>query len=279
MSPEPVFLKSKILYESYTDFWSLVRLSGFTAMPAAEADFSSPRTFIWPTMDWETVERLALEPKGSRQARIIWWYLERPDAHRRGVEPQDLFRQSIEEVLQAWVDEVWVSERTLFSWDPRTRYVRLGGHPGLRESAPSVVPAFDVAHFGQLSPRRSKIIADLGRRGFTVTPGAWGSERAVLLEASSLLLNIDRVEGMHLAAPLRFVLAAAHRLPILTEAMADPDPLIPGESILQAPYEGLVDLVSESLLRKDLLGIGNAGYRALCMEHLFREEVLSALRA
>lgn len=248
-------------------------------MPAAQADFSSPQTFIWPTMDWETVERLAREPKGSRQARVIWWYLERPDAHRRKMSPQDLFRQSIEEVLQSWVDEVWVSERTMFSWDSRTRYVRLGGHPGLREAVPSVVPAFDVAHFGQLSPRRSRIISDLGRRGFSVTPGAWGSERAALLEASTLLLNIDRVDGMHLSAPLRFVLAAAHRLPILTEAAADLDPLVPGESILQAPYEGLVELVAESLPRKDLLAIGNAGYRALCLEHPFRDEVLSALRA
>lgn len=278
MSEDPVFIRSTTPYESYTDFWSLVELSGFRTVPAKEANLMATGTFIWPTMDWETIERLMQEPKGVRKAKVFWWYLERPDAHRRKMSPEDLFRETISEVCDArWVDEVWVSERTLFSIDDRTRYVPLGGHPGLRAPAPMAGPLYDVAHVGQLTPRRTWILTELQRLGHSVSPSAWGPDRAAILGQSSLLLNIDRVEGLHLAAPLRFVLAAAYRLPIVSEEAGDMDPLVPGKSILTAPYDRLPAFVSEVLKRPDLGRLADEAHRVLCEEHTFRKSVLKTL--
>lgn len=277
MGTTPVFIRSNTTYESYTDFWSLVELSGFPIVPSQAADLLSGETYIWPTMDWETIERLSKEPCGKRGARVIWWYLERPDAHRRGMTPEALFETTISEVLGTWVDEVWVSERSINRLDSRTRHVVLGGHPGLRHSKPALPNRYDVAHLGQISPRRAWILTELKRLGLSVSPSVWGPDRDEILESSTSLINIDRVEGMHLSAPLRFVLAAAHRIPILTEKIEDPHPLVAGEGFLESPYASLPAFIAECLRGKDLRPFGENAYRMLCIEHTFEKGVRGAL--
>jgi hypothetical protein len=161
--------------------------------------------------------------------------------------------------------------------DPRSTWACFGGHPGLREFASTVGPSYDVAHLGQRTPRREEVIQELGRRGISVSPNAWGSERARILSSSRLLLGIERLGGTHISMPLRWAVAAAYRLPIIQEEHPAPEPLVAGESVLMAPIGGLADLV-EAALKRDLEPLGLAVWKAFCENYRFRDQVEEAVR-
>lgn len=276
MPNEPLFVRASAHYVAYTDFWRLVELSGFRTVPAAAADLSKPALYIWPSMDMEFIERLSAQPRGKRAATVIFWNLERPD-ERPGVAYVELFRRGMTEILE-WADEIWISEASLHAADPRTQLVVLGGHPGLAEAGLEP-PRFDVAHFGRMTPRRESMIELLRTRGFKVTGNAWGAEREKALASSRILLNIDRVEGLHLATPLRWVLGAAYRIPNFTEALISAFPLEDGVSILSDPYLLLPDSIEKALRDPELLhSVGEEGWKALCRDWTFRRGVEEGLK-
>lgn len=276
MPSEPVFVRSTYPYVAYTDFWRLVELSGFRSLPAAEVNLAQPGVYIWPSMDMEFIERLSAQPPGKREATVIFWNLERPD-ERPGINYVELFRRGMSEILQ-WADGIWISEESLHVADPRTQLVMLGGHPGLAEAGLEP-PVFDVAHFGRLTPRRQSMVELLGQRGLKVTGNAWGPEREKMLASSRLLLNIDRVEGLHLAPPLRWVLGAAYRIPNFTEALLSTFPLKDGISILSEPYLLLPDSIGRALKDPDLLhAVGDEGWNVLCRDWTFRRGVEEGLK-
>lgn len=270
----PVFVRSTAQYASYTDFWKLAELSGFSVMPAADVSLNRDGLYIWPTMDMEFIERLSREPRGARAARVIFWNLERPD-EKPGVDARELFQKGMGEILE-WADDIWVTDRTLASLDSRTVRAVLGGHEGLRECAPQT-PFFDVAHLGVLTPRRQELVDRLAARGLRISPNAWGDERARILSSSRLLLGVDRVEGLHVQPPLRWALAAAYSLPIVNEAVQDPHPLEAGKQIIMAPYADLEEVVMEALLEPDTFDIGRRGHERLCEEWTFRYGIEEAL--
>jgi hypothetical protein len=277
---EPVFVKSGIEYESYTDFWRLVTLAGYRTLKAKEVDLQWDGTYIWPILD---VELLGLmnPASRSRRARIIFWYLERPDAHLPDPatsDPGQILREGLGELIP-WVDAVWVSDRGLHRVDPRTVYAVLGGHPDLRDAEPGPRTT-DVLHLGQETPRRKAVLNELRRQGTSLTTGSlWAQKRTQALGSSRLLISIDRMEGLHVASPLRYALAAAWRLPILSEAVPDPHPLVQGESVLMAPYPQLAGAACRVLGDPELLGrVSELAYRTYCLEWTFRRGVTLALR-
>lgn len=272
----PVFVRSILQYPAYDDFWRVVGLSGFQVRPAPLVDLAQPGTYIWPTMDMEFIERMSNEPPGARRARVIFWNLERPD-EKPVKNLVEFFRKAMSEIL-AWADAIWISELSLHVADPRTVFAVFGGHPGLR-LAPPAEPRFDVAHMGQRTPRREALIAGLEKAGIRVSPNAWGDEREAIFASSRLFLNIDRVEAFHLSSPIRWAMAAAYGLPLVTEAVIDPYPLVDGKSILSAPYASLEYLVVKALAARDLAReVGEQGRRVFCEEWPFRRGVEEALR-
>ena len=280
---EPVFVRSGLEYESYTDFWDLVRLSGYRTVPANEVNFGWGGTYVWPILDVGLLGQV-LEPSfRDRRARLVFWYLERPDAHlpdRVPSDPGQVLRDGVTELLQ-WVDAVWVSDRTLQAMDTRTIYAVLGGHPGLRDAPLDSHRPKSVLHLGQETPRRKQILAEIGRTtGHLPTSGSlWGMERSHALGCSRLLLSIDRVEGLHVTAPLRYALAAAWRVPILSETVPDPYPLVQGESLHMAGYAHLATAAGSLLAEPELLArTAESAYRTYCLEWTFRRGVGEALR-
>lgn len=272
---EPIFVRSTAQYDSYTDFWKLVELSGFASIPAAQVDLEKPATLIWPAMDMEFIDRLSRQPPGVRSARVIFWNLERPD-EKPGVDSLELFRRGMGEILE-WADEIWISDIGLATADRRILYVVLGGHEGLYDGTPQA-EAYDVAHLGILTPRRTELLEKLRARGLRVSGNAWGIERSRILTSSRLLLNVDRVEGLHLSSLMRWALGAAFGLPIVSEEMQYAYPLVAGESILVAPYAELEALVIQTLARQDLPAVAGRARQALCHEWTFRKGVEDALR-
>ena len=271
----PVFVRSTANYEAYTDFWRLVELSSFPVIPAAKVELHRDGLYIWPTMDMEFIERLSREPRGSRAAKVIFWNVERPD-EKPGVDVRELFQRAMGEILE-WADEIWISDMSLHAIDRRTVFAILGGHAGLNECSHRSM-TYDVAHLGRLTPRRIELLKVNEERGLKISPNEWGPDRSRILAASQLLLNIDRVEGLHLASPLRWALAAAYGLPIVTEEAPEPYPMTAGKDLVMAPHADLADLVVETLGRRDILSLSHQGWETLCNRWTFRRGVEDALR-
>jgi hypothetical protein len=275
----PIFVRSSYRYPSYTDFWRLVELSGFRTIEKNDVDLSQDTLYIWPEMNGDFMMCLQDRPKSNRRARTVFWNLERPDTRAsKTIDAKTWWQAGLDETFEL-VDVVWVSDRTILDMDPRPTWVCFGGHPGLLESPKALEtsgPFYDVAHLGERTPRRESVIQELERRGISVSPNAWGDERARILSNSKLMLGIERLEGAHISAPLRWAVAAAYKLPIVQELHPDPAPLISGESVLMAPIDGLADLV-EASLKQDLKPIGVAAWEAFCGEYTFRGQVEEAV--
>lgn len=274
---DPIFVRSSYRYPSYTDFWRLVELSGFQIVEKPGVDLDRDALYIWPEMNGDFMGCLQARPKTDRRAKTVFWNLERPDA--RASETMDAeawWRHGLDEIYEL-VDWLWVSDRNILTMDPRSTWACFGGHPGLRELAPASGPVYDVAHLGERTPRRSQVIRELEDRGITVSPNAWGPERARILSTSKLMLGIERLGGAHISMPLRWAVAAAYRLPIIQEEHPAPDPLVSGESVIMAPIDQLADLVQEAL-KRDLKPIGLAGWKAFCENYRFRDQVEETIR-
>jgi hypothetical protein len=102
----------------------------------------------------------------------------------------------------------------------------------------------DVLFYGDLSPRRLKVLDALRATGvnLVVAADAYGEERDALIARAKIVLNIHNHDGIKaLEAPRVFYLLA-NRKAVVTETK--PDVPLDGDlrrAMLAAPYDGLVD--------------------------------------
>lgn len=200
----------------------------------------------------------------EKRCKVVWWNLERPDADGQppiSVVADDLLR---------YVDAIWVSDRHYATIDPRQRFVVLGSHTDIGNTP--IEPTYDFTHQSYVWGRREPVIGAL-RSSLREGPNAWGAERSRILRASLVMVNVHQTPAP-VGEPLRFALAAAHRLPVISETLRDPHPLRDGVDVLTAPIEGLYDLVTATVrdpARRDV--IGESLYKTLCEEWTFRRGV------
>ncbi len=188
-------------YDSYTDYWSLVRLSGFEVCEENEVEPDSDHVYILspPNGNAHAIAGQA------RRCRMICWFLERPVSGLHTVVNHDY-------------DAVWVSDRWLadeLRHEGKVRYVPVGGHPQLG-GEPVADKRWDVTHQAYVYGRRASIINDLIIAGFRVGPACWGKDRDEQLAASKVGLCLHQ-DNLLLLEPLRYVLFACWKLPIVAE--------------------------------------------------------------
>jgi len=265
----PVFARTRHPYDSYTDYWRLVELSGFATCYVDEMDLSREGAiYIVSPVNGEF--RPHMEAHGAhRRARVIWWNLERPDA--QGCPPLS----SVLDDICRYVDSVWVSDRHYASLDPRQTFVVLGSHPDL--GAPPAPPAYDFTHQSYVWGRRQAPIEALRRR-WTEGPNAWGPARDHVLRTSRLMVNVHQTPAP-VGEPLRFALAAAYHLPLVSETLADPFPLVESIDFRAVPI-GEIPRAVEVLLAHGpaIRETGNLLHERLCMEWTFRRGIEEAIR-
>lgn len=259
-----IFAKTRHNYDSYTDFWRLVTLSQFDTCYFDEIDFQNKdHLYITTPMNGEQPPHI-IQNSYNKQCRIIWWLLERPDGS------SNPYSDCVTEGLKI-MDGGWVSDKYVASLDPRMQFVVLGGHRGLRV-LPSQECLFDYTHQSYAWGRRHSIYETLRYRGLREGPSCWGHSREAVLASSRLMLNLQQYD-MPVIAPLRFALAAAYQIAIVTEQLhKDPFPLVP-EDLIQAPYHDIVETVLASLKRTDLNELGMRVFNKYCIEHTFRRGV------
>lgn len=257
------FARSRHEYPSYSDFWRLAELSGFEIVYVDEIDISRMATYIFTPMNGEVFALLDKIRDQPRRARLIWWFLERLDS-------TPMLTDGSFDRLRPQVDEVWVSDRWTASRHPAFKYVCISSHPGLgNDPLPS---QYDFTHQSYVWGRREPILNQLRQAGLREGPNGWGDARDQVMRRSRLMLNIQQYP-LPVYAPLRFALAAAYAMPVVSETIQDPYPL---DGLIEiVPYDKLVETTIR--VARDSGDRGTRLFQALCVDRTFRSEVELAL--
>lgn len=211
------FARTRYDYDSYTDFWRLVELSGFPIVYVDEVEwYNREHAYIISPVNGE----LNTDNARQRQCGIFLWNLERP-----GDGTVENYRQSSQKYVDVGLaDAIIVSDRHLAKLT-NFHYVPVGVHEGL--GAPGVAKSYHYIHLMCYSLRRSFMfdyLTPLSKfYGMTIAPNGWGKERDLALMASNFMLNIHQ-DNFPFIEPLRFALASMYGLPIVSEYSEDTFP-------------------------------------------------------
>lgn len=195
------FVKTHHIYDSYSDYWKLVELSGYPTCYADEMDVDDgTKTYILPTRNGEWGEGWP-----QAKARLIHHHMEW-DAY-----------PPMPGITEVWHSDKWFAEQI------GARYVPLGSHVDLKPNADSFLDAhYDVAYLGYFIPRRDQIRHDLEVLGVKCSPiHAWGEERHKVLSNSTAYLHVHQHADKPGVPALRMVVAAAYSLPVISERCAN----------------------------------------------------------
>lgn len=264
-----IFARPRHNYDSYTDFWALVELSGFSWVYVDQMElYNSNNTYITAPYngDWKAHISNHLD----HTAKLLHWNLERP-GERTVAEHAEDGRRTIERKL---FNDIIVSDKQL-ALDTGFTYVPVGSHAGLGQ--PSDVKMFDVVHLMCYSLRRAFMFDYLTPRqhlnGMSIAPNGWGAERHKSLQLSRFMLSIHQDNHPYIE-PLRFALAAAYALPIVVDESVDTWPYVPGtgEITILRDYKNVARAIAA--MRREYNRYRSAGVmmrNKMCGEMSFRK--------
>lgn len=243
-----IFARTRHVYQSYTDFWRLVELSGFPTCYVDEIDpTDASACYIFTPKNGEI-------PDGwpDAKAKIIHWNIE-----------QDVYPDI------PGVAETWYSDATLAQMG-NGRYVLMGSHPDLAQYVAfdkTTYARYDFIALAYWTHRRQCVRDRMIARGFQIAPNAWGDMRCIHLELARYMLHIHQNDGKPYLAPQRWCIAAAYQMPLITETLENWG-AFPRDTMTEYSYNELrYGLTPERLNGRDT---GAALHQFLCVEHPFR---------
>lgn len=244
-------------YRSYTDFFKLVELAGYPLIPLSQLDPQSDNTYIVTPLNDEW-----LAGWQQPRARIIHWELEwRTDWRAEVNEPPG--------VADVWASDPWYATQI------GARYVPVGGDERLNEVGVSIAKQYDVSLLSYQTHRRQLVTAQLVQQGLTLAPigNLWGRYRSAVLVESRAMVHVHQHDQMPTIAPLRWCLAAAHRLPMITETVQERG-LFSYSYMVQANYDFLAEFTKHMLQDKHRLNdYAEALHELLCRHYTFKKVV------
>lgn len=250
-------------FGSYADWWRLAELSGFETCFVDEINVERDAVFVYAPHNGETQNGWPVS-----KAKVIHWNLE-----QSGYPP-------IPGLSETWVSDACLAERT------GAKYVLFGSHFLLAHDYDSERDAdiqreYDVITLTYNTPRRDAILTELRELGVRVAPNGWNEERHRLLKSSAAMLHMHQNEGLNYAAPQRFALAAAYRLPLITEQLDHPGPFAAQFGrCLSSDRANLAAFTRDWVCRNDhhaLADYGHSLHQFLCVQHPFGACVEAAL--
>jgi len=251
-----LFARPRWEYDSYQDLYRLIALSGYPLIFFDEIDPQSDNCYILTMVN------------GENQAG---W----PDAKARIILHDLEWRLDGEYPRMPGVSEVWASDKW-YAEQIGARYVPLGSHPDLNlHPDDQRTSAYDVAMLAYMTPRRDQIAVWLREQGVTLAPRGWGEARHQALIQTRAMLQVHQHDWAATTAPQRFALAAAYRLPLISEQAADPG--IFQDVVMWADYRSLPAVTSQVVRNGALTAQGEALFNLLCVERTFQSEVEKAL--
>lgn len=255
----PIFCMPRQFYPSYVDLWELARLSGFELIYQDEANLTDPhQTFIFAAPD-------AIPDCTHARARTILWQLEYV-----GEYTQQTNAQTVSEV---WSSDPAHAKRT------GAKFVLLGSHRGLNPVLAREAVEYDVTMLAYMVDRRAHIkdrLSDL--RWPKNYPGHANVERHNLLARTRLMLHVHQ-HDQGAIAPQRFALAAAYRMPMISEEVADKG--VYERAVMWAEYDGIPARARQFLAGKveQDAHYDDALHNLLCIERPFEQGVWEALKS
>jgi hypothetical protein len=130
-----------------------------------------------------------------------------------------------------------------------------------------------------LTHRRGHMHNELKRMGLRLAPNSWGTERHAVLSHTRAMLHVHQHDAIHTVAPLRFALAAAYQLPVISEQVADRGG-IKHSAMLTSDYANYANFAHMWLIRNEariLEDYGRSLHGLLCRDQTFRTSVEAAL--
>lgn len=261
---EVIFCKTRyqdVGYLSYNDLWRMVELAGYPIIYVDQIDPQSDNTYIVTPLNDEW-----LTGWQSPKARIIHWELEwRTD-----------WRATIDE--PSGIAEVWAIDKS-YADKIGARYVPVGGDERLCPFFHSITPIgnrkYDVSLLSYQTPRRQVITQQLRDEHLILAPidNLTGMNRSLVLVDSKVMVHVHQLDNMAGIASLRWCLAAAHYLPMISETV--PDRGIFGYThMMQADYSFLASFTASALRdRRMLSDYAEALHGLLCEKYTFRKSV------
>jgi len=257
-----IFARPRYGYDSYSDLYRLIELSGYPLVFVDQVDVDQDVTYIATIYSSETAA-------GWRpgRARVLlldmeWhmdWHTDRPQ---------------IPGVSGFLAPDRWYAQHIGAGWLP------LGSHPGLREDWPAARgKVYDVAAFMYWTHRRALVRDAMLSRGMGIAPNGWGAGRHEALCTSRAMLHVHQHEAVKAIAPLRTALAAAYSLPLIAETPFNKN-LLSYSTVLCSDHRNMADFVYMWTRRNDgqaLQNYGDALHRLLCHEWTFRRGVNSVI--
>lgn len=257
----PIIAYPRHVYESYHDLRRLVELAAFPVCFVDEIDpAAAGKVYILPIQNSEV--DAAGKHWHNAKARIIRWLFEwerYPDVP--GIE-------------ETWCSDPWWSEQI------NARYVPLGSDKRLRDTNPGkgAEIEYDAAYMGYMIPRREQIWHELQVAGVKLSPvSAWGDTRDKVLNSSRVYLQVHQRPEARTIAPLRVVVAAAYRLPYITETVESRGILY--HNLMTCAYSFIPQFVRNWTKEPStqLADLGHSLHRTLCYDHPFDQTVLNSL--
>lgn len=250
-------------YGSYRDFFRLAELAGYPIIPLSELNPDSDNTYIVTPLNDEW-----LHGWQNPKARIIHYELEwRWDWRASVNEPPG--------VAEVWCADKWFAESI------GARYIPLGSDEGLFDAIGVEIRQriYDVSQLSYQTPRRQAITQQLRVRAVNVAPSEnlWFRQRSIVLMQSLAMLHVHQHDNAPGIAPLRWCLAAAHHLPMISETVNDRG-IFGYTHMVTADYAHLAEFTAHMLKDERLL----ADYAAalndlLCHQLTFRKSIEAAL--
>jgi hypothetical protein len=221
-----VFCHTNQHYDSYTDYWRLVELAGYPVCSIDDIDKDDPDTMYIVSPVNGNID--AGWPDAT--AQIVLWNLEwiAPPTHVPGV-------------AQIWTSDKW------YAGQSGSAFVPLGSHADLTVMNEPDAAQWDVCLLAYREPhRRRHVIRLLQECGLSIAPDGWGETREETLRHSRIMVHIHQHDTYPCVPAQRFALAAAARIPLLSEECHTFAPFT-DHDLYRADYGRLVDAAVEVL--------------------------------
>ena len=213
------FAKPRTRYDSYIDFWRLVELSGFPICHEDEVKLGEDGIYVVCPNNGEWTYYVD-QFKDETKARVYNWNLERP-----GNSSIDDYIYSNDELIRkGYYSGIIVSDRALAK---RANFIHIpvGLHEGLGTPGEYDDKEYDAIHLMCPSYRRGDWFSSgwgpkSEVKGLKVATNCWGEERHEKLRRTRFMVNIHQ-DDHKIIEPLRFTLAAAYGLRIVSEVSDD----------------------------------------------------------
>ncbi len=176
-------------------------------------------------------------------------------------------------VAEKWTCDAWHAQHI------DARFVPLGSHPDLNlHPSDSPTKEYDVSFLAAPNGRRYHVWGDIADRGLSIAPNGWGEQRHSALSKSRCMVIVHQWDQFKCIAPLRWALAAAYKLPIISETVYCRDPFGYGD-FMTCDIDRLAHFTQLHITDKfnNLDDYGLALHEKLCHRMTFRRSIEASL--